>query len=257
MVTVRNVSLRKASYVKFRAQSVDFLEVSNHRALLEVALRKFTCLTVGDTISIPYAGKKFYLDVRELKPDNQCSIIETDCNVDFEEPLGYKNSKYAEYEAKAAARSAAGSNADSAPLPPRELQKGTAQQELEEAEAAAKKFTAFSGNARRIDGKAPTSSSSSSSSTASPAAAAKSSGGGESKMSDAKVAGYSSAGKDAKGSSSSASTSSTAAGSTAEKTVVPVAAAPVAPVYQSTIGSKYSKKKAAVSAFGGPAHKLS
>eukprot|EP01032_Pedospumella_encystans_P024320 gene24320-27512_t len=38
LITVKNVSLPKATFVKFRAQSVDFLEVSNHRALLEVSL---------------------------------------------------------------------------------------------------------------------------------------------------------------------------------------------------------------------------
>ena len=97
---MKNKSLPKATFVKFRAQSVDFLEVSNPRALLEVALRKFTCLTVGDTICIPHSGKKYFLDVREVQPSGAASIIETDCNVDFEEPLGYKESKYAEYERK-------------------------------------------------------------------------------------------------------------------------------------------------------------
>ena len=100
MITVKNKSLPKATFVKFRAQSVDFLEVSNPRALLEVALRKFTCLTVGDTICIPHGIKKYFLDVREVQPSGAASIIETDCNVDFEEPLGYKESKYAEFERK-------------------------------------------------------------------------------------------------------------------------------------------------------------
>lgn len=88
IITVKNVSLPKATFVKFRAQSVDFLEVTNPRALLEVALRMFTCLTVGDIVRIPHAGRQFYLEVREVQPNGAASIIETDCNVDFEEPLG-------------------------------------------------------------------------------------------------------------------------------------------------------------------------
>ena len=38
LISVKNVSLAKATFVKFRAQNVDFLEISNHRAVLEVTL---------------------------------------------------------------------------------------------------------------------------------------------------------------------------------------------------------------------------
>jgi ubiquitin fusion degradation protein 1 len=69
--------------VKFQAQAVDFLEISNPRAVLEVTLRKFTCLTEGDMICISHAGHRYYLEVREVRPNGAASIIETDCNVDF------------------------------------------------------------------------------------------------------------------------------------------------------------------------------
>lgn len=69
--------------MKFQAQSVDFLEISNPRAVLEVTLRKFTCLTEGDQICISHAGYKYYLEVKEVRPNGAASIIETDCNVDF------------------------------------------------------------------------------------------------------------------------------------------------------------------------------
>jgi ubiquitin fusion degradation protein 1 len=62
------------------------MQISNHRAVLEVTLRKFTCLTENDQICIQHLGKLYYLDVREVKPNGAASIIETDCNVDFEEP---------------------------------------------------------------------------------------------------------------------------------------------------------------------------
>lgn len=222
---MKNVSLAKASFVKFRAQSVDFLEVSNPRALLEVALRKFTCLTVGDTICIPHSGKKFYLDVREVQPNGAASIIETDCNVDFEEPLGYQDSKYGKFErdhkenqAKKASEAAMGSSgsafAGSGAV--RTLQK--ARSEPTDAEiAASNAFKPFSGAAKRIDGKLTTA------------------------AQEAKMAGLT----PTKDSPVTTNSEAKAESKTDD-----------APLYQSRIGDKYSKKKTAVSAFTGTAHKL-
>lgn len=207
-MTVRNVSLPKARFVKFQAQSVDFLEVTNPRALLEVALRKFTCLTAGDMICIPHSGKRFYLEVREIQPSPAASIIETDCNVDFDEPLGYKESKYAKYERKEVKDdSNDGSASNEGPSQPRTLQKARA----DSAEASdSPSFKAFSGMAKRIDGK-------------------------QSKGVDA----------DNKGDAKSS-------GPAADAKPNPTAA----PLYQSRIGDKYSKKKTSVAAFAGQAHKL-
>lgn len=156
------MSLKKATFVKLRAQSVDFLEVHNPRALLEVALRQFTCLTVGDVIRIPHAGRFFDLEIREVQPDGAASIIETDCNVDFEEPLGYKESKYAEYERK----SKEAEEARRLEAATRTLQRAKAAGDESNGTESAT-FKAFGGAAKRIDGK------SSSSSTASAAAESK------------------------------------------------------------------------------------
>ena len=228
--------------MKFRAQSVDFLEVSNPRALLEVALRKFTCLTVGDTICIPHSGKKFYLDVREVEPNGAASIIETDCNVDFEEPLGYKDSKYAQFEkdhkerqeAKQRAASfdstgGAGAGASSTEGGAvRTLQKARAEPTAEEA-AKANAFKAVTGSARRIDGKLTAS--------AQEAKMTGSGDGGAAVASAGNAAGIAALAR-AEAKSDATSNSSSV------------------PVYQSRIGDKYSKKKTAVSAFTGTAHKL-
>jgi ubiquitin fusion degradation protein 1 len=54
LITVKNVSLPKATFVKLQPQSVDFLEISNPRAVLEHALRNFSCVTIGDVIQIQY-----------------------------------------------------------------------------------------------------------------------------------------------------------------------------------------------------------
>lgn len=46
------VNLPKATYAKFKPQSTDFLSISNPRAVLEVELRKFACLTKNDIIAV-------------------------------------------------------------------------------------------------------------------------------------------------------------------------------------------------------------
>nr|CCA18159.1 ubiquitin fusion degradation protein putative [Albugo laibachii Nc14] len=89
IINVQNISLPKATFVKIRPQSKEFLDISNPRAVLEASLRKFSCMTVGDTICLKYNNKNFLLDVREVKPSSAACIIETDCEVDFELPADY------------------------------------------------------------------------------------------------------------------------------------------------------------------------
>lgn len=90
VITVTNVSLPKASFVKLQPQHVDFLEISNPRAVLEHALRNFSCVTKGDVIQIPYNNKNYHFALKEVQPQDAACIIETDCNVDFDAPVGYQ-----------------------------------------------------------------------------------------------------------------------------------------------------------------------
>ena len=90
LITITNVSLPKATFVKLQPQSVDFLEISNPRAVLEHALRNFSCVTKGDVIQIPYNNKNYHFALQEVKPAPAACIIETDCNVDFDAPVGYQ-----------------------------------------------------------------------------------------------------------------------------------------------------------------------
>ena len=109
LVHVKNVTLPKATFVKIRPQSIDFLDISNPRAVyvlfslslkmkwsahivmsrLEASLRKFSCMTVGDTICLRFNENNYFLDVRQVKPEDAACIIETDCEVDFEPPADY------------------------------------------------------------------------------------------------------------------------------------------------------------------------
>lgn len=88
IIKLKNVSLPKCTFLKVRAQSVDFLSISNPRAVLEVTMRKYTCVTVGDVIVLQHAGKYFHMDVQEVRPGGAASIVETDVEIDFDEPLG-------------------------------------------------------------------------------------------------------------------------------------------------------------------------
>lgn len=83
IIDLESISLPVAAYVKIQPQSVDFLDISNPKAVLERALRTFACLTVGDTIAINYNKKRYEFNVLELKPANAVSIIECDMNVSY------------------------------------------------------------------------------------------------------------------------------------------------------------------------------
>ncbi len=90
VISVTNVSLPKATFVKLQPQHVDFLEITNPRAVLEHALRNYSCVTKGDVICLPYNSKNYHFELKEVKPQDAACIIETDCNVDFDAPVGYK-----------------------------------------------------------------------------------------------------------------------------------------------------------------------
>lgn len=81
LVTIDNVSLPVATFSKFQPQSVDFLDITNPKAVLENCLRNFACLTTGDLVAINYNNKIFELCVLETKPGRAVTIIECDMNV--------------------------------------------------------------------------------------------------------------------------------------------------------------------------------
>ncbi|CAI0539847.1 unnamed protein product [Linum tenue] len=131
LVQLRNASLEKGTYVKLQPHSTEFLDVSNPKAILETSLRNYSCLTTGDTILVAYNNKKYFINIVETKPSAAVSVVETDCEVDFAPPLDYKEPE----------KPAPTSKANKAPP------------EVLEEEPALKKFNAFTGSSRRLDGK--------------------------------------------------------------------------------------------------------
>ena len=91
-VYIRNVSLQKATFIKFKPE-LKFLDLCNPRAVLEYSLRSFSCVTIGDKLHFEYNFKEYIMEVTDIKPKKACCIIETDIEVDFEEPDGYQVSK--------------------------------------------------------------------------------------------------------------------------------------------------------------------
>ncbi len=46
------------------------------RRRLETTLRRYTCLTEGDSILINYNNKRYYVDILETKPQRAVTVIE-------------------------------------------------------------------------------------------------------------------------------------------------------------------------------------
>lgn len=94
----------------------------------------------GDTIVIEYNGKRYHIDVLEVKPDKAISVVETDVNVDFAPPKDYKEPDY-KAEAAEAAKAAVLAHAATS-----ELQKEKKVPDAAtEGEAAEPKFMMFGG----------------------------------------------------------------------------------------------------------------
>jgi ubiquitin fusion degradation protein 1 len=136
IVHVKNAALPKGTYVKLQPHTSDFLGISNPKAVLEKALRSFSCLTTGDSIMVAYNNKQYYIDIVEAKPASAVSIIETDCEVDFAPPLDYKEPE----------------------KPQRPVAPSTSKAPAEGQDTVAvedePKFKPFSGFGKRLDGKA-------------------------------------------------------------------------------------------------------
>lgn len=76
IVKLKSTSLQKGTYVKLRPQSKDFLEITNPKAVLETTLRRYSCLTTGDSILINYNNKRYFIDIFETRPERAVTIIE-------------------------------------------------------------------------------------------------------------------------------------------------------------------------------------
>lgn len=92
MIQIKTASLELARQVKLQPQSVNFLEITDPRAVLENAFRDFAALTKGDIFTIKYNDDVFEIAVLDVKPETPkmgVSMTETDVSVEFAPPVGY------------------------------------------------------------------------------------------------------------------------------------------------------------------------
>ena len=146
LVRFKSISLAKGTYVKLRPHTSDFLDISNPKAVLEMTLRNYSCLTKDDAILVNYNNKRYFIDILETQPGDAVTIIETDCEVDFAPPLDYVEPERQFPPGKAAPGAAAGASTSA--------KKAEAQEEEAEEEP---KFLPFAGRGMRLDGKPQTS----------------------------------------------------------------------------------------------------
>ncbi|KAG9006912.1 ubiquitin fusion degradation protein [Tulasnella sp. 427] len=89
-IRISGVKLPKGKFIKIQPQQVHFLEVSDPKAVLEQALRNFTCLTAGDIIEISYNSMVLDFLIMDIQPAGAgINVVDTDIEVDFAAPKGY------------------------------------------------------------------------------------------------------------------------------------------------------------------------
>lgn len=92
LVQVASCDLPNGLFVKLEPQLVDFLDISDPKAVLENALRKFSTLTVDDFIEIDYNDTTYGIRILEVKPESAnkgICVVETDLETEFAPPVGY------------------------------------------------------------------------------------------------------------------------------------------------------------------------
>ncbi|KAL2263262.1 hypothetical protein VTK26DRAFT_7527 [Humicola hyalothermophila] len=92
MIQIKTTSLELAKQVKLQPQSVNFLDVTDPRAVLEKVFRNFAALTKGDVFNFEYNDEIYDMAVLDVKPETEkmgVCMIETDVSVEFAPPVGY------------------------------------------------------------------------------------------------------------------------------------------------------------------------
>lgn len=90
ILLIESVVLPLGTFVKFQPETQSFFtENSNSKAVLEMALRNYSCLTTGDVIEIRYNEMSYRLRVLDLGQQTAVSIVECDMELEFENAPDY------------------------------------------------------------------------------------------------------------------------------------------------------------------------
>jgi hypothetical protein len=89
-LTLFNEEIETGTKIVLKPHTSNFLEIEDHKSVLETHLVKaYDTLIEGQTISIPYFDQKIFIDIIKCEPNKMISILETDLEVDFEQPYDY------------------------------------------------------------------------------------------------------------------------------------------------------------------------
>lgn len=97
LLKISSTDVPLGQFVKLEPQSVDFLDISDPKAVLENVLRNFSTLSIDDIIEISYNNKSYKIKILEVKPESvskSICVIETDLVTDFAPPVGYVEPDY-------------------------------------------------------------------------------------------------------------------------------------------------------------------
>lgn len=92
LLEVKSTDLPDGKFIKLQPQSVNFLDISDPKAVLENSLRHFSALTKDDIFSFSYNDQIYEIAILEVKPMTEkgaISCVEIDIEVDFAPPVGY------------------------------------------------------------------------------------------------------------------------------------------------------------------------
>uniref|UniRef100_A0A6C0D2Y6 Ubiquitin fusion degradation protein n=1 Tax=viral metagenome TaxID=1070528 RepID=A0A6C0D2Y6_9ZZZZ len=82
-VTIERVELTKATKVCILPKTEDIFRCNDIKSALEIALKKFTCLTKDTTIKIRHESTDIFLYIHDVFPKPCVSLFNTDCEVEF------------------------------------------------------------------------------------------------------------------------------------------------------------------------------
>ncbi|KAL8096692.1 uncharacterized protein LOC141692183 [Apium graveolens] len=134
VVDLEYIGLSKGKSLKIQPHSTKFImNLSDPKEVMEKILKDFACVTIGDTITVNHENQSYFIDIVETRPKNAVSLFETDCELEFERPLDYKEPEIIKPKAE------------------------QADQELKDATGLEKDavFRPFTGVSRRLDGQVP------------------------------------------------------------------------------------------------------
>jgi hypothetical protein len=89
-LTLHNTEIAKGTKIILKPHTSNFLEIHDHKSFLETILvANYTALMEGQSITVNYLDSEIDIDVIKCEPETLISIVDTDLEVDFEQPYDY------------------------------------------------------------------------------------------------------------------------------------------------------------------------